>query len=368
MTSTKADIPSPSSPSTLTDTVLRLGLLALLVFACARIVAPFVAVLLWSVVLAVMLYPLHVRLSRRLGNKWSAVLIGIAGIAFLLVPTILAAASLASSAQWLIEGLRNHTLTVPPPPPRLAGLPVVGDKLSDAWALVATNTPAAMAKYGKQLSGLAGWLAGFVGKLAAGELAFILSLGIAAVLVAYAKSCAALARQLFEFVTGYQGQGARLVGLTTATIRGVAVGVVGVAAIQSALLGVGFFMIGLPAAGLLILVVFLLGVVQIPATLLTLPVIAYVLATRDTGPAAIFAVWTLVAGLSDNFLKPLMLGRGLEVPMPVILIGVIGGMVVDGLLGLFVGPVILAVGYVLFLEWLRAHPDTSAAADETPSP
>ena len=100
----------------------------------------------------------------------------------------------------------------------------------------------------------------------------------------------------------------------------------------------------------------LLGIVQVPAVLVTLPVIVYVLATEATQPAIIFPVWTLVAGLSDNVLKPLLLGRGLEVPMPVILIGVIGGMIADGLLGLFVGPVVLAVGYVLLMEWMRHDP------------
>ena len=155
--------------------------------------------------------------------------------------------------------------------------------------------------------------------------------------------------------TGSRERGARLVTLTAATIRGVALGVVGVAVIQSLLLGVGFFAIGLPAAGFLTLATLLLGIVQVPATLLTLPVIVYVLVTEPTTPAIIFLVWTLVAGLSDNILKPLMLGRGLEVPMPVILIGVIGGMLADGLLGLFVGPVLLAVGYVLLIEWMRQH-------------
>ena len=178
-----------------------------------------------------------------------------------------------------------------------------------------------------------------------------------------AKACAEFARRLLERVTGSKAHGARLVTLTAATIRGVALGVVGVAVIQSLLLGMGFFAIGLPAAGLLTLVALLLAIVQVPAVLLTLPVIAYVLATEATTPAIIFSVWTLVAGLSDNVLKPLMLGRGLEVPMPVILIGVIGGMLADGLLGLFVGPVLLAVGYVLLMEWLRHDPGRGRAAD-----
>ena len=362
----KADL-APTRAS-LADSALQVGLLALLAFACVRIALPFASVLLWSVVLAVMLHPLHVRMSGRLGNRWSAVTIGVVGIGLILAPTVLAATSLVSSAHWLITGLQAHTLTVPPPPPRVAELPLIGPKLSELWSLAATNVPAMLAKYGKPLGGAATWVAGLAGRLAAGELAFLLSFGIAAVLVAYDKSGAALARRLLEFMTGNRGSGPRLVALTAATIRGVAVGVVGVAAIQALLLGAGFFAIGLPGAGLLMLAIFLLGVVQVPGALLTLPIIAYAFATESMMTALIFAAWTLVAGLSDNVLKPLMLGRGLEVPMPVILIGVIGGMIADGLLGLFVGPVILAVGYVLLVEWLRLHPDTTATPSIGPPP
>ena len=104
------------------------------------------------------------------------------------------------------------------------------------------------------------------------------------------------------------------------------------------------------------LLAFLLGIAQVPLILLTLPVVGYVFLTEATQAAIIFLIWNIVVGLSDNVLRPLMLGRGLEVPMPVILIGVIGGMLVDGLLGLFVGPVLLAVGYVLLMEWVRQSP------------
>jgi predicted PurR-regulated permease PerM len=136
----------------------------------------------------------------------------------------------------------------------------------------------------------------------------------------------------------------------------VALGVVGVALIQSVLLGVGYFAVGLQTAGFLTLTAFLLGIMQVPLILLTLPIVGYVFATEAMQPAIVFLIWNVIVGLSDNILRPLMLGRGLEVPMPVILIGVIGGMLVDGLLGLFIGPVLLAVSYVLLLEWLRQHP------------
>ena len=128
---------------------------------------------------------------------------------------------------------------------------------------------------------------------------------------------------------------------------------IGIAFIQMLLVGVGFVAIGVPGAGILALVVLLLGIVQLPATLVTLPVIAYVLGTQGVALATIvFTVYSLVAGLADNVLKPLLLGRGVDVPMPVVLLGALGGMVVQGIIGLFLGPVILAVAYNLFWQWV----------------
>lgn len=360
----------PTPPSTspavspVTDSVLRIGLLIALIYACSRIMAPFIGVLLWATIVAVVLHPLHVRLGRRTGNRCSATLIGLAGVTLLVVPMVIAVTSIGSSVFDLAAGLIDHSLVVPPPPARLSTFPLFGRPVATAWALVATNMPAAVAQYGPMLKEPAIWLASFGGGLAAGVLSFVLAFIIAAVMVAYGASEAVFARDLFARFTGDADRGARLVTLTAATIRGVAQGVVGVAIVQALLIGVGFFAIGMPTAGLLTLLALLLGIIQVPAMLITLPAIAYVFATRDTTPAIIFAIYITIAGLSDNVLKPLMLGRGLEVPMPVILIGVIGGMLADGLVGLFVGPVLLAVGYVLFIEWLR-HGQQSATAPPT---
>jgi predicted PurR-regulated permease PerM len=353
---------------TLVDAALQIGLVAVLVYACSRIVFPFVGILLWSIILAVMLNPLHLRLALRIGNRWSALLIGLVSMVLMVVPMVTAVTSLGSSILSFVSAIQNNTLSIPPPPLWLADLPLAGQKISDMWTLVATNMPAALVKYGQMLSGPAKWLASFAGGLAVGELSFVLSFAIAAVLIAYGSGASQFARSLLERITGSKARGAHLVTLTAATIRGVATGIVGVAVIQALLVGIGFFAIGLPAAGLLTIVTLFLAIVQVPALLVTLPVIAYVLATEPTTPAIFFAVWTLIAGLSDNVLKPLMLGRGLEVPMPVILIGVIGGMLSDGLLGLFVGPVVLAVGYVLLTEWLWQDRVEAGAKTEGPTP
>ncbi|MBN9018993.1 MAG: AI-2E family transporter [Rhizobiales bacterium] len=350
------------------DAALRIGLVAALAYTTFRIVTPFMGMLLWAAILAVMLYPLHRRLAARLGNRWSALLIGLVGVVVTLVPMIVVVASLAETLKAIVEQMQSHALTLPPPPARLADLPFVGARLSEAWTLAATNAPAALAKYRDALTGPAAWVLSFAKGLVAGEATFVVSCALAAVLVAYGEGAAAFSRRLMERITGSAERGTRLVALTAATIRGVAIGVVGVATIQALLLGIGFFAIGLPAAGLLTLATLLLCVVQVPALLLTLPVIGYVFAVETTGTAALFAVWTLIAGLSDNALKPLMLGRGGGVPMPVILIGVIGGMISEGLIGLFVGPVLLAVGYVLLLEWLRQRPGEGEGAGEGNAP
>lgn len=354
--------------SSILDAALRIGLVAALAYTTFRIVTPFMGMLLWAAILAVMLYPLHRRLAARLGNRWSALLIGLIGVVVTLVPMVVVVTSLAETLSALIGHVQSHDLALPPPPARLADLPLVGARLTEAWQLAATNAPAALAKYRDTLSGPAAWLLAFARGLAAGEATFVVSCALAAVLVAYGEGAATFTRRLMARITGSAERGARLVALTAATIRGVAVGVIGVAVIQALLLGIGFFAIGLPAAGLLTLATLLLCIVQVPAMLLTLPVIGYVFATEPTGPAVLFTIWTLIAGLSDNALKPLMLGRGGGVPMPVILIGVIGGMVSEGLLGLFVGPVLLAVGYVLLMEWLRQHPAEGAPDGDAPAP
>jgi predicted PurR-regulated permease PerM len=347
------------SRSAVVDAALQIGLVALLLYACSRILMPLMGVMLWSAILAVMMYPLHLRLAARLGNRWSALLIGIAGVTVMLVATVTLLTSVGSSIYTLVSGLQNQSLSLPPAPPRLAAVPVVGEKLTEIWTLIATNMPAALSKYGETLKAPAAWLLSFGGSLAASELSFVLSFAIAAVLIAYGKGLAGFSQRLLELITGSKARGIRLTKLTAATIRGVALGVVGVAAIQALLLALGFFAIGLPGAGLLTLAALLLGIVQVPATVLTIPVILYVLAVEAPTPAIIFTVWTFVAGISDNVLKPLMLGRGLEAPMPIIFIGVIGGMIADGLLGLFVGPVLLAVGYVLLIDWMNLHQSNS---------
>jgi len=273
--------------------------------------------------------------------------------ALLLVPVLVVVASIAESLIDVLHGLKAGTLALPPAPPRLATLPLVGGKLAAAWSLAETSLPAAIERYRPFLTDLVAWLGGFVGGMSTTVLTFVAALVLAAIIIAYGTPAATFAHDVLARLMGSRKNGDRIAALSVSTIRGVTNGVIGVAFIQALLMGIGFFAIGTPGAGLLALAVMLLGIVQVPAMLVGLPVIIFAFTTLPTTPAIIFTVWTVIAGLSDAVLKPMLLGRGLEVPMPVILIGVIGGMIAGGLVGLFIGPVVLGIGYVLFIDWVR---------------
>ena len=176
---------------------------------------------------------------------------------------------------------------------------------------------------------------------------------VAAIMMAYAESGSRAMRRIFSRLTD-PVQGPRLQKLATATVRSVAAGVIGVAFIQAILLGMGFFLAGIPAAGVLALVVMFLGILQIPALLVSLAGVAWLWVSGDgsTTSNVVWTIYLLVAGMADNVLKPLLLGRGVDAPMLVILIGALGGMVAGGIIGLFIGGVLLAVSYQLFMEWV----------------
>lgn len=341
------------SQSQVVDIFLRLALLALLLFACVRLLQPVFSLLVWAVLLAVLEWPVHDRLRRSgISNGWSATLIGLAGAILMIVPSVIVIVSVSESIGQVLEMQRADALHVPPPPAALRGIPILGPRLADAWGLAATDLPAFLKAHGPQVKAIAQRLSAAAGGLATALLFFIGAVGLAAVLLAFGDTLIGRAQRLAVRAANGRERGQHLLDLSVKTIRGVLQGVVGVALIQAALLGAGFFLAGIPFPGVLVLLCILLGILQVPGLVVALPTIAWAWANLETRTATIFTVWTLLAGLSDNVLKPLLLGRGLEVPMPVIFLGVIGGMIADGLLGLFIGPVLLAVGYVLLQEWL----------------
>jgi predicted PurR-regulated permease PerM len=351
----------------LTDTIIRIGLVALLAVACIQIVLPFGGLILWALILAIALYPLHRGLATRLGNRQglAATLIVLLGLLVIGTPTVLLGSSFATHAHEAYTKFESGTFSIPAPYPGIAEWPLVGPRLFAAWSSAAENLPAVLAENRVQLRELAIATLGAAASTAGSIAMFLGSLIVAAIMMAWGEPGSQALQRIFCRLTDVD-RGPRLQRLATATVRSVASGVIGVAFIQSLLLGVGFLLAGIPAAGVLAFVTLLIGILQLPALLISLPAIVYLWWAGDgaTTANAVWTVYLLIAGMADNVLKPLLLGRGVEAPMPVILIGALGGMVWSGFIGLFAGAVLLAVGYQVFMEWVDTPP--AAAESDTP--
>ncbi|WP_244070006.1 AI-2E family transporter [Bradyrhizobium sp. Ce-3] len=332
---------------------IRLGLLALLVYWSFLLVRPFVPVLAWSVVLAVALYPVFNWLTGMLGGR--------AGLAALVL-TLVTLGVVIGPATWLgigaVEGVREiaaqlsagHVL-VPSPWPEVKTWPLIGGPLYDLWDRASTNLRAVLREVVPHLKPLAGLLFAFASNAGVGMLKFLLAVALAGFLFPHGRQLAAACRSFLSRIVPEQSE--HFLDLAGATIRAVSQGVIGVAVLQSLLAGVGFKLAGIPSAGLLAFVVMLLAIVQIGAVVVLLPVIIWLWSAKDFSTALAFTLFFLVVGVIDNVLKPLVMGRGLTTPALVIFVGVIGGTLAHGIVGLFIGPIILAVAWELFTAWIR---------------
>ena len=345
--------------SRIMDAAIRISLLALLVLWCFNIIKPFIMPVLWGAIMAVAIYPLFVTAYTRLGGrqKLTATLITLIALAILIVPAVMLSGSLVDGAQTLSAEMEAGTLDIPPPSEKVKEWPLIGKQAHSTWSLFSQNLGEALLKFKPQVEAVVGWVIGAAAGVSKGVLLFIISILIAGAFLVYGQS----GSQTLETVAAriLKGKGKELVDLAGATIRSVAQGVLGVAVIQAILAGIGMMLVGVPYAGLWALLVLLLAIIQLPPLVVLGPVIVYVFSVETTVPAVLFMIWGLIVSASDTFLKPLFLGRGMDIPMLVILLGAIGGMILSGIIGLFVGAVVLAVGYTLFMAWLGQEDDSS---------
>lgn len=350
------------------DTLIRIGLIVALGALCFQALSPFLRLIVWSIVLAITIYPLHQKLARRIGGKQglTSTIMVLVGITLIVVPTWLLMNSFADSIQSFVGAVQQNTLQIPEPRDGVKTLPVVGNKIYEAWSKAHADLPGLVQSMQPKIGELARDAVAMVANIAKTMLLFLASFIVASIVMAYGESGS---RTGHAFMTRIAGptRGESLTKLTISTIRAVALGVIGVATIQAILIGLALMLAGIRVAGLLAIVAFVLGIAQVPALIITLPVIIYIWASGDysTGSAITHTIILLVMGLSDNVLKPLMLGRGVDVPMPVVLIGALGGMASGGILGMFVGATGLALGYEIFMHWVRNSADSDQASDAT---
>ena len=347
--------------SQLSDTLIRIALIGALAVLCFTILSPFLNLIVWSIILAVTLYPLHQMLARRIGGRQglSSVIFVILGITLIVVPTWLLMNSFADSIQRFIGAVQQNTLHIPPPREGVKNLPIVGKDLFEGWSKASADLPALVKSMQPKISALARDALSMVASIGGTMLLFLASFIVGNIVMAHGESVARHGRATFFRVAG-SARGEALAKLILSTIRAVALGVVGVAAIQALLIGLALLLAGIPVAGVLAIVSLVLGIAQVPAFVITLPVIIYIWAggQYSTTAAIVYTIILLLTGLADNVLKPLLLGRGVNIPMPVILFGALGGMASGGILGMFVGATVLALGYELFTTWLAAKPDS----------
>ncbi len=376
--SPSAEPPQPEpdrvrTPDPMVEAAIRIGVLAALLLLCYRIMEPFLVPIAWGIILAVASWPAYERLLRLLAGRRMAASVVFVVIALLalLLPGALLSGTVVQGAEWLTQGFETGDVAIPPPPD-LSAVPLFGAEIESLWREASTNLEAALRRLEPQLKALGGWLLHLATSAGAGLLHFVLAILIAGVLLAQS----ALGRRAADAI-GWRLAGARgisFVRLGESVVRSVSRGILGVALIQAVLAGLGMLAAGVPMAGLWALVALLLAVVQIGAFPVLLPAMLYLFYTASLTTAVLFAVWAIFVGTIDNVLKPMLLGRGVTVPMPVIFIGAIGGFIAAGIIGLFVGAVILALGYELFLAWLgevappALEPVPAEAAAPTPPP
>jgi len=344
------------------ETAIRLGAIFLMAMWVFDIVRPFISPVLWGVIIAVAGYPAYAKLVRACGDRTTlaAVIFAGLGLALLITPTVMLTGAFVDRIQELSAQIEDGSVQVPLPPPGVAEWPIVGPALHARGSEAASRLQTALETPGTQLESVKTWLLETARSAAGGVLQFVLSILIAGGVLANAQGGSRLANRLFVRLA--PGTGAGFARLAEQTVRSVATGVIGVAIIQSLLVAIGVFAIGAPAAPVIVLICLLMGVVQLPVLLLMLPVIAWAWAATGTVPALLFTIWSLAAALSDNVLKPILLGRGVEAPMLVIFLGAIGGFISAGIIGLFVGAVILVLAYELFNVWLGGEGEPEAAA------
>lgn len=342
---------------------LQITAVVLLIALCLWIVAPFVTLIVWAVIIAVAVYPAHQKLATRLGEqeKLSAAILVLLGLLILVVPTWLMTESSVAAAKSAGASMQEGAISISPPADKVAEWPLIGKRVHGLWSQAAEDLEGLVNQFQPQLVTVGQAVVKGIGATVLGVVQFVFSIFIAGALLLSARSGYRSSCAIATALAGESGK--TYTDMSIATIRSVSKGVVGVAIIQALLAGIGLVVMDVPAAGIWAALVLVLAVVQLPPLLVLGPVAVWVFSVSDPIPATIFAIYAVLVSLCDSVLKPLFLGRGMNIPTLVILIGALGGAISAGLLGLFLGPVVLAVGYTIVTEWMALHAPAESKQD-----
>ena len=334
------------------DITIRIAVLALIIIYSFQILGPFIQILVWSLIISIAIFPIQKRLSELLDDrkKLAAGIITLGMLTLIILPITILAEELVINFSAIKALLSSKSVDVPPPSLKIKEIAILGEIIYENWHEANENLEAFILHHSKELEKIGLFLFGSVAAAGKGLFLFIAAVIVSGVLLIYSSNGLEFANGLSKKLAGEKGHD--FVQLSEKTTRSVVTGVLGVAIIQSFLAGIGFVVVGIPFWGILVMISLFLTLIQVGVFPIVIPAVIYVFVTQDTTTAVIFLIWNILVLVSDNILKPLLLGRSTKVPTLVVFLGAIGGFIKSGFLGLFIGPVVLALSYQLLTIWL----------------
>jgi predicted PurR-regulated permease PerM len=347
----------------LTRTTLAILCLLLMIAATLWVLRPFLAAGVWATMIVVATWPMLISLEKRCGGRRAPAVAGmtLAMLFLLFVPLLLAINTIAGNAEAIVNLARKLAASdLPPPPEWLASFPLVGSKLNTLWGQMAeAGSQALLEKIEPHIADTGRWLLVRIGGMGFMLIQFLLIVILSAILYASGEVAATGVRRFGRRLAGDHGENSII--LAGQAIRGVALGVCVTALVQTVLGGIGLAIAGVPFAGLLSAVMLLLCIAQIGPGLILFPAVAWTFWMGDTGWGIFLLVWSLIVTTMDNFMRPILIKKGADLPLLLIFAGVIGGLLGFGLIGIFIGPVVLAVTYTLLEAWIEGTTDKAGA-------
>jgi predicted PurR-regulated permease PerM len=301
------------------------------------------------------MYPIYLSAVKlfRGRTKTPIVFLTLVLLSLIILPSFLVTESLYEGIRYLTISYQAGEPIIPPPNETTANWPAFTRPIIDIWQHASDNLQETVLEYSDEVTMVGSWILSAFAGIGKGILQFNLSIIIAGFLLAFSENLKFISSKIFVKLAGDKGE--HYASITVTTIRNVVKGFLGVAVIQAVMAGIGFFVAGVPFAGLWSVACLVLAVVQIGIGPIAIPVAIYMFSVSDTTTATLLTIWLLITLLADNVLKPILLGKNAPVPMPVVFLGAIGGFMLSGFLGLFLGAVILTIGYKLFLAWLETE-------------
>ena len=342
----------------LIETAIQIGIITLLVLWCYQIAAPFIGPIVWGGIIAIGVHPLYQWLKHKTGLSagWTSTLVTLGLLAILITPSAIISSALLKNVQTLTTNIENDTLQIPPPAESVSEWPLLGEKVAALWLEASQDLSSVLEEHDAELKKYTRWFLAKIAGTGLNLLVFIFSIILAGVFLVSSTGAKRAVESVFTRLAG--SRGAELTELSQATVKSVVTGILGIAVIQTLLAGLGFVVMDIPAAGLLAFICLILAIVQIDILIVLIPLSIYAFSLGDTGAAVAFLVWNIAVGLMNNVLKPILLAKGVNAPMAVIFIGAIGGMLHYGIIGLFVGAVVMVLGYTLFIAWVKPDAET----------